>query len=110
MVKLRDLEGSDGPSHYVPPVAVGAGGNVTVWTPTAEKQIKLKWFSVSVDATTRIVVSFGGNGWIAMYLPTNGSYAINLVGCNKLGGSGNALIVASSNACNISATASGTEE
>lgn len=96
-------------SAYLAPTSLAAGGTATIWTPSAGKAIRLKRFSISVDAATRIDLRWGTSAFESFYLPGPGSVVVNLKGCNEDGPVNTALTLLSSAAATVTAKASGVE-
>jgi len=96
-------------SKYLAPTVLAAGGTDTIWIPASGKAVRLKRFSVSVSAATRIDLRWGSTAFESFYLPANGSVIVNLAGCNEQGAVNTALTILSSAAATVTAKASGEE-
>lgn len=94
---------------YRAPVALGAGGTTTIWTPAAGKKIRLKRIQVSVDAATRVDLRWAAAAFESYYLPANGSVVVNFIATNYEGGVDEALTLLSSAAATVTASAHGDE-
>lgn len=96
-------------SKYLAPTSLGAGGTATVWTPASGKAIRIKRIQGSVDAKTRIDLRWGTTAFESYFLPADGSFIANLVGCNEQPAIDVSLTVLSSAAATVTASAKGDE-
>jgi len=92
---------------YLARQAIGAGGTATIKNaPGAGFKLRLKRLQVSVDAITAIDLRWGTTAFESYYLPANGSIIVNKIGENFDGPANTALTIYSTNAVNITASAS----
>jgi len=92
---------------YLTPQAIGAGAALTIVNaPGSGYKLRLKGIQISVDAATRIDLRWDTTAFRSYYLPVNGSIERNFVDDNYEGGNNAALTIASTVACNITASAS----
>lgn len=108
-VTVKDIEKVVNVSKYLSPTSLGVGGTATIWTPASGKAIRAKRIQGSVDAKTRIDLRWGTTAFETYYLPADGSFMANLVGCNEQPATDVSLTIRSSAAAIVTASAKGDE-
>jgi len=86
-----------------------AAGNTAIWTPAADKKVRLKFISLECSADVDVGYRFTTTGTIYYLRITKGVYVANFIGCNDEGAADQVLYIYVSGACTIKGYVKGEE-
>ena len=82
-------------------ISASSSGNYGVWTPSSGKALRIKLVQYESDADVEVGLRFGDTGELFARRITKGVMALNLVGCNVQGGTGETLNLYVGGAVNV---------